>query len=156
MKALRYDVNQEYDELNKMIKETSTMYDDLVLVQGSAFCLQFARWTMYLCLVRQNDGQKSCCAVRWAKYRVSDGGRKSWYNGWKPGKVPASTKKRIETEDYHRFKELDDMAREISRIRKKLVEKKMRILGTFNSVQATDKPELEKTMKRFEELFPTI
>lgn len=139
-----FDASQEYERLNDLIKKTSTHFDRLVSGQGAAAPLQHVRWMMYLCLVRQVNKQGQCYSVRWAKYRVSETGRRTWYNGWIPGKIPASVKQHLEPADSQKILSLDQFAKELSKVRKDLTTKKKRIRGTFQSIQKTEKPHMER------------
>lgn len=150
MEKFKLNVDQEYDNLQQMLKQTSELFERLVRDQGQAICLQYTRWTLYLCLVRQNNGNGECCGVRWAKYRLANESRKVWYNGWLPGKVPASTIGKIGTEDRHRFRELDNYGKQLIKFRSELVLKKKRIVGTFQSVRQTDSPRLQELLQNIE------
>lgn len=146
-------IKHEYRNINAMIEETSNILEGVTRIQGQGLELQYSRWTMYLCLVKKLDPKGVCYGVRWAKYRIStSSGRKSWYDGWLPGKVPPSTVRLMSPEDKHKFKELNTFAAEISDIRHRLTSKKKSILATFQNIGRTEKPRLQGARQRFKAL----
>lgn len=135
-------IHEEFQKLNFLLGETSEAMELLVERQGPAIKLHFAKWTMHLCLVRQNDKGGACCGVRWAKYRIDERSRRSWYNGWLPGKVPSSIKQRMSEEGLQKFDVMNRIAKETMRLRKSLVQKKLRVIGTLQSVMETEESQV--------------
>lgn len=150
MKKFCYEAGQEYDSLQEGIEQTSGLLERLVRDQGQSIPLRYTRWTLYLCLVQQKNGRKECCGVRWAKYRLVNDSRRVWYNGWKLGKVPASTIRMMVPEDEQRFYELDKYGKTITKLRSELTLKKKRIDGTFQSIRHTDLPRLQELVQNIE------
>lgn len=141
----------EYASLDEMIKQTSTAFEALIQSQGAAFELQYSQGTKYMYLVKKQDSKKTCYGVRWMKYSISpQTGMKRWDLGWSPGKVPASAKKSINSEEQKRFQQIDQLALKISRLRDTLTSKKKRIISTFQNIRQTDKACLQGVLERVE------
>lgn len=139
------NIKREYIDLDEMIAESSRLFEMLVQSQKPAFELQYARWMMYLCLIKNNDAAGKCCGIRWAKYHLSPKtGKRSWYNGTLPGKVPPSTVRLMSPAEQERFREIDATAVQLSNMRHSLTSKKKRILSTFQNIRQTDRPRFAK------------
>lgn len=149
----KLNVKREYSRLNEMIRQTSEVLEALVQNQPSAMVLPYSRKTMYLCLVKRYDQKSVCYGVRWTKYRINpETGRKAWYKGWSPGKVPPATQNLLSPEDKQRFKEIDSFAFEVSDLRHTLTSKKKRIIATFQNINQTDKPCMQEILEEIKAL----
>ncbi len=143
-------IKREYEQLEKMILDTSEMFEELVRMQGPAIKLQYSQRVLYLCLVRENNSYGKCCGVRWAKYQFSSKtGRRSWYNGWLPGKVPPSTVRLMSPEGKRRYQKINKAAISIVQLRRSLTTKKKRILATFQNIKRTDNPRKQEVLEEF-------
>ena len=147
------NIRREYVQLDEMIAESSKMLETLVQMQGPAYELQYTRWKMFLCLIKNYDAAGRCCGVRWAKYHFSPkNGKRSWYNGRLPGKIPPSTLRLMSPAEQERFREIDAVAVQLSKLRHSLTSKKKRIFSTFQNIRQTDKPRLQEVTQKFQAL----
>jgi len=146
------NVTEKYALLEQLIKESTAAIEYFVNHQGPGTRALYAKSIVYLCLVKQKDPQGVCYGLRWAKYKIADEtGRRTWYSGWKVGKLPPSVVKKIDTPEnqaWVRF--LDRQANKLVSVRKDLTTKKKRILGTLQVITDAYRDRVDEIMEETE------
>lgn len=135
---------RQFARVDEMIGQASGMLEQMIQNQDGSATLHYAKRTLRLCLVRVADKDGLCYSARWAKFFVNQEGKRVWYEGWLPGKVPSSVVQKMDEDEVAWFRDLDRTAKELIRVRKNLTSKKKRIMGTLQSIRQIDAPRLQE------------